>query len=54
MVSLEEKKLSATPAIGIALILLGVLLTLNLMSLEVLLGVGSIVIGVLIVLGEFT
>lgn len=53
MATMEEEGIRATPAIGIALILLGVLLVIDLVSLEILLGIGAIVIGVLILIGEF-
>lgn len=50
---LEEKRIPSTPAIGITLILLGVLLVLNVLDLELLLGLAAVVIGVLMLLGEF-
>lgn len=53
MATMEEEGMRATPAIGIALILLGVLLVLKLVDLEIILGIGAIVIGVLVLIGEF-
>jgi hypothetical protein len=49
----EEEHVPATPAIGITLILLGLLLILGVLDLGTLLGVAGVVIGVLILLGEF-
>lgn len=49
----EEERVPATPAIGIVLILLGLLLILGVLDLDTLLGVAGVVIGVLILLGEF-
>ncbi len=49
----EEERVPATPAIGITLILIGLLLILGVLDLDVLLGVAGLVIGVLILLGEF-
>lgn len=49
----DESSVPATPAIGIVLILLGGLLLLGVMSLGDLVGIGAIVIGVLVLLGEF-
>lgn len=51
--SIDESNVPATPAIGIVLILLGVLLVLDVMQLETLIGIGAIVIGILVLLGEF-
>lgn len=49
----EEERVPATPAIGITLILVGVLLVLGVLDFETLLGAAGIVIGALILLGEF-
>jgi hypothetical protein len=49
----EEEHVPATPAIGITLILLGLMLILGVLALETLLGVAGVVIGVLVLLGEF-
>lgn len=49
----EESTVPATPAIGIVLILLGGLLLLDILGLDELVGIGAIVIGVLVLLGEF-
>lgn len=53
MATMEEEGIPSTPAIAIVLILLGVLLVLGILELETLLGIGAIVIGVLVLLGEF-
>jgi len=50
---IEEEQVPATPAIGITLILVGVLLVLGVLRLETLLGLAGIVVGVLILIGEF-
>lgn len=53
MATMEEEGIRATPAIGITLILLGVLLVLDVLGLDMLVGIGAIVIGVLVLIGEF-
>ncbi|MDX1611069.1 MAG: hypothetical protein R3185_01785 [Candidatus Thermoplasmatota archaeon] len=54
MASMQDSKLPSTPAIGIVLILLGVLLVVGALDLDTLLGIGAIVIGALILIGEFS
>lgn len=49
----DESGVPSTPAIGIVLILLGGLLLMGVLGLDQLLGIGAIVIGVLVLIGEF-
>lgn len=49
----SEERVPATPAIGLTLILVGVLLIIGALNMETLLGIAGVVVGVLILIGEF-
>lgn len=49
----EDERVPATPAIGITLVLVGLLLILGVLDLATLLGTAGVVVGVLILVGEF-